>query len=82
MNLFIEKFLLHLKSQLNFSRHTIKAYKFDLTQFSEFASRYNISSPEKIDRLILRNYIAHIQERKVLRNTLLRKISSVRSFIN
>lgn len=82
MNLFIEKFLLHLKSQRNFSRHTIKAYKFDLNEFSEFAQKYNISNPEKIDRLLLRNYIAHIQEKKVLRNTLLRKISSVRSFIN
>lgn len=82
MYLFIEKFLLHLKSQRNFSRHTIRAYKFDLSEFSEFAKRYNISSPEKIDRLLLRNYIAYIQQKKFLRNTILRKISAVRSFIN
>jgi len=82
MNLLIEKFLLHLKSQRNFSRHTIKAYKFDIREFASYAAAHNADSPGSLDRMLLRGYISFISEKKVSRNTLLRKISSVHSFIS
>lgn len=82
MNLLIEKFLLHLKSQRNFSRHTLKAYKFDVREFASYAAAQGAASPAAFDRLLLRGYIASISEKKVSRNTLLRKISAVHSFIS
>ncbi|MCG2724984.1 MAG: tyrosine-type recombinase/integrase [Elusimicrobia bacterium] len=82
MNILIEKFLLHIKSQLNFSKHTIKAYKTDLKEFMAYAKTFDMDNPEKINRLFLRGYIGFIQDRKISRNTLLRKISSLRSFVN
>ncbi|MBU2530112.1 MAG: tyrosine recombinase XerC [Elusimicrobia bacterium] len=82
MNLLIEKFLLHLKSQLNFSKHTLRAYQADLKEFTTYAKGSDIDDPNKIDRLFLRGYIGFIQDKKVSRNTTLRKISSLRSFIN
>ncbi|OGR51500.1 MAG: hypothetical protein A2049_12050 [Elusimicrobia bacterium GWA2_62_23] len=79
MKLLVERFLLHLKAQRNFSRNTIKAYQFDLGEFLAYAAANKGGAV--LDRLLMRGYIAHISERKVSRNTLLRKISAVRSFI-
>ena len=82
MNLLIERFLLHIRSQRNFSRHTLKAYKRDLEEFSVYASAHNASDPSSWDRMLMRGYIAHLSGRKVSRNTLLRKISSLHSFFS
>jgi len=81
MNLLMEKFLLHIKSQRNFSKHTVKAYKHDIGEFASYASAHNADGPGLWDRMLLRGYIAYISEKKVSRNTLLRKISAVHSFI-
>ncbi len=81
MRLLIDRFLLHLKVQRNFARNTIKAYQFDLSVFNAYAAANKVDSPKSMDRLLMRGYIASISDRKVSRNTLLRKISAVRSFI-
>ena len=80
MKLLLDQFLLHLKAQRNFSRHTIKAYQGDLNEFSAYAAANKAASPAAMDRALMRGYISSVSERKVSRNTLLRKISSVRAF--
>lgn len=82
MRLLIDQFLLHLKAQRNFARNTIKAYQFDLSEFNAYAAANKAASPKNLDRLLMRGYIASISDRKVSRNTLLRKISAVRSFLH
>jgi integrase/recombinase XerC len=82
MKLLVDQFLLHLKAQRNFARNTIKAYQFDLSEFNAYAAANKASSPKNLDRLLMRGYIALISGRKVSRNTLLRKISAVRSFVH
>lgn len=81
MELLVERFLLHLKAQRNFARNTIKAYQADLAEFLAYAAANRAAAPAALDRLLMRGYIASVSERKVSRNTLLRKISAVRSFI-
>ncbi len=82
MKLLVDQFLLHLKAQRNFARNTIKAYQFDLGEFLAYAAANSSGAPASLDRLLMRGYIAFIGDRKVSRNTLLRKISAVRSFIH
>ncbi|MDD5210271.1 MAG: tyrosine recombinase XerC [Elusimicrobiales bacterium] len=82
MKLLVDQFLLHLKAQRNFARNTIKAYQFDLTEFNAYAAANRAAAPASLDRLLMRGYIASISDRKVSRNTLLRKISAVRSFVH
>ncbi|MBI4351259.1 MAG: tyrosine recombinase XerC [Elusimicrobia bacterium] len=77
----VDRFLLHLKAQRNFARNTIKAYQFDLSEFVSYAAANKGASPENLDRPLMRGYIASISDRNVSRNTLLRKISAVRSFM-
>ena len=81
MNLLIERFLLHITAQRNFSKHTVKAYGFDLREFSLCLKASGIERAEKIDRMAVRVYMAFVSERGVARSTLLRKISAVRSFL-
>ena len=84
MRLLVDQFLLHLKAQRNFSGHTLKAYHYDLGEFLEYmigvSPRNAPPAPAALDRLLMRGYIAYINEKKVSRNTLLRKISAVRAF--
>ena len=80
MRLEVDQFLLHIKAQRNFSAHTIRAYEGDLAAFLAYAAANNANKPSDINRLLMRGYIAMVNERKPARNTLLRKISSVRSF--
>jgi integrase/recombinase XerC len=82
MNLLMEQFLLHIRSQRNFSKHTVKAYKHDIAEFASYASAHNAAAPGLWNRMLLRGYIAHISGKKVSRNTLLRKISAVHSFFS
>ncbi|MDP2864994.1 MAG: tyrosine recombinase XerC [Elusimicrobiota bacterium] len=82
MKLLVDQFLLHLKAQRNFARNTIKAYQFDLSEFNAYAAANKSASPKNLDRPLMRGYIVSISDRKVSRNTLLRKISAVRSFLH
>ncbi len=82
MNLLLERFLLHLRSQRNFSRHTLRAYKRDIEEFALYASAHNAAVPAAWDRMLLRGYIAHVNGKGRSRNTLLRKISAVHSFFS
>ncbi|HBE87770.1 MAG TPA: tyrosine recombinase XerC [Elusimicrobia bacterium] len=82
MKVLIERFLLHIKSQLNFSRHTVRAYAADLAEFSAYAEAEGAEFPAGFDRHLMRAYMAMLQEdRKNSRNTVIRKVSSARSFI-
>jgi site-specific recombinase XerD len=81
MKLLADQFLLHLRAQRNFSRNTLKAYQGDLAEFLAFAGTNKAEKPEALDRPLMRGYIASVSGRKVSRNTLLRKISSLRSFL-
>lgn len=82
MKLLVDQFLLHLRAQRNFSKHTIKAYQSDLGEFLVHAAANKAEAPAALDRLLMRGYIAAVSARGVSRNTLLRKISAVRSFLN
>ncbi len=82
MKVLIERFLLHIKSQLNFSRHTVRAYAADLAGFAAYADSEGAEFPGGFDRHLMRAYMAMLQEdRKNSRNTVIRKVSSARSFI-
>jgi integrase/recombinase XerC len=77
-----EEFLLHLRAQRNFSRHTLKAYQSDLEEFLAWlpAAPGAPDKPAGLDRLLMRAFLAKVNSRGVSRATLLRKVSAVRSF--
>lgn len=81
----IRKYLRYLAIERNASPHTITSYENDLHQFLLFASEELGSLPDKtdisrVDRLLIRLWLGQLMEDGMSRNTLARKVASVRSF--
>ena len=74
---YIEKFVRYLDIEKNFSKHTILNYRLDLEDFKRFLGELGL---EKIDYLTLRKYLAILKEKKLGTNTVLRHLSTLRSF--
>jgi integrase/recombinase XerC len=76
-----EAFFRYLMAERNYSPHTLKAYRVDLTEFVAFvAAAYPGRPPERCEKLMLRDYFAHVQQKNLRRSSVVRKIAVVRSF--
>jgi site-specific recombinase XerD len=69
-----------LSAERGLSRHTIEAYRRDLSQFFEFCDRYGCRAVTEVDRRVVRRYVAQLTSRGYARRSVARKSSSVRSF--
>lgn len=77
----IESFISYLQLEKNYSRHTIKAYEKDVTEFSEFCSiEYNLTSIAEVSYTIVRSWIVFMSNKEVSNRTINRKISSLRAY--
>lgn len=64
------------------SQHTRDAYASDLNQFIDFLDRAGIDEPSKIDRMILRRYVAWLSTQKYKPSSVARKVASVRGYLS
>ena len=71
------KFLDYLRVVKNASAHTIRNYELDLEAFRLYAK--DISFPQ-VDKKIVRNYLSHLNMKSMTKRTILRRLSSLRSF--
>jgi integrase/recombinase XerC len=62
------------------SPHTRKAYESDLRQFVAWAERGGAPTPEAVDHLVLRRYLAYLTTRGMARPTIARKAAALRAF--
>jgi integrase/recombinase XerC len=85
MNALLEKFHRHLDVERNLSPHTRQAYRRDLQEFMLQARELlavddEVALPlEKIDRILLRRYLADLHRRNK-KSTIARKLASLRTF--
>jgi integrase/recombinase XerC len=79
----IEKFLHSLSTEKGYSEHTIRNYRIDLVQFSDFLRRKHAAEAEEplrsIDFRLIREYFGNLFG-KYTRTTIARKVSALRSF--
>ncbi|HEY93601.1 MAG TPA: tyrosine recombinase XerC [Dehalococcoidia bacterium] len=84
-NLF-QRYIAYLEAERNFSPYTIRNYVTDLKGSKNiqglfpFLQEKGIGSPEKADRFDIRDYLAYLAEQKVVKASIARKVSSIRSF--
>lgn len=78
MDILLRRFLLYLRAEKNFSPHSLRSYQSDLQQFFHFLKRKKCSLSD-VDRLLVRLYLAELSQ-KNSRNSVIRKISALRSF--
>jgi integrase/recombinase XerC len=73
---YIDKFIRYLEIERGVSAHTVRAYKKDLKEFSEYAR----TEPGKIDMIDVRGFIADQIKKGLNKITVSRRLSSIRSF--
>ncbi len=75
-----ENFFTHLTVILNYSPHTIRNYRADLSEFELFLGQKNVAI-ENVDKVNIREYLAEIHNKNSKR-TLRRKVSTLRSYFD
>jgi integrase/recombinase XerC len=79
----INSFLNYLEVVKNVSEHTIRNYKIDLKYFYLFLkNNYRDINFSKINKLIIRTYLATLYDQKLKSRSIMRKISTLRSFFH
>ena len=73
-----EAFLLHLQNK-NFSPHTLQGYGEDLQEFADFCKQRSINGADCFTPGHIRSFLAALSAKHPARNTILRKIASLRS---
>ncbi|MDA1081468.1 MAG: tyrosine recombinase XerC [Gemmatimonadetes bacterium] len=79
----VAEFLEHLAKERDVSPNTVKAYSRDLAEFTEFLGPYFGEGEwgwERVDRLAMRAFLAHLSRRGLARRSAARALSAVRSF--
>ncbi|HLD70170.1 MAG TPA: tyrosine recombinase XerC [Candidatus Omnitrophota bacterium] len=73
----LQKFLLYLEIEKNYSPHTLLNYKLDIEEFQRLSKETAIN---KVDYPLLRRYLMELKIKQHKPRTLARKISALRSF--
>ena len=79
----IAEFLEHLEKERDVSPHTLLAYRRDLAGFEAFLRAHlGVAEVawERVDRLTMRSWLAHLAKRGLSRRSSARALSAVRSF--
>ena len=81
-NIHLEAFLSYLKNERQASKHTINNYSMDIEQFVHLGFNTSVKNFDwsKIDVYKARTFVVTLSEEKLARTSILRKISSLRSF--
>jgi integrase/recombinase XerC len=80
MKKIVFEFLEYIRVQKQYSEHTVINYENDLSEFLSFLSVQHIESITDVDYSVMRFYVRALSERQYSRNTISRKLSSIRSF--
>ena len=73
----IDSFVASLTSA---SANTVAAYSSDVLAFVEWASRAEMADPGRVDRLLLRRYVASLTTRRYAKRSVARKVAALRRY--
>ena len=74
------RYINYLEAERNASPYTVRNYTADLMGFFDFVRAYGISSLKAVDRLTVRDYLAHLMKKGFVKASIARKLSATRSF--
>ncbi|TCL56484.1 integrase/recombinase XerC [Hydrogenispora ethanolica] len=80
MERFIDEYLTQLRVGKNYSPKTIESYGLDLRQFFEFLQEKKIQDLEKVDHLLVREFLSQLKQADYAKTSTARKIACIRSF--
>ncbi|MFH1650724.1 MAG: tyrosine recombinase XerC [Chloroflexota bacterium] len=70
----------YLRAERNVSPYTVRNYTSDLMEFFDFLKASGVKSLREVDRHTVRNYLAHLSDKGIVKASMARKLSAVRSF--
>ena len=76
----IDDFLNYIAKEKRYSPHTIKGYKTDLIEFSDYSHRYFDISIQKVNHRIIRSWFSQMMKDGFQPSTIHRKSSTLKSF--
>ena len=79
MKSMIKEFLNYIEKQKMYSKNTSKNYEIDILEFGEYLNKEAIDYLD-INYDFIKGYLMHLYDKKYSRNTVARKLSSLRSF--
>ena len=74
------RYINYLEAERNASPYTVRNYTADLMGFFDFVRAHGISSLKAVDRLTVRDYLAHLMKKGFVKASIARKLSATRSF--
>ena len=74
------KYVNYLEAEKNASRYTVRNYTTDLLGFFNFLKVKEINSLTEVDKHVLRDYLSHLMEKGIVKASIARKLSAIRSF--
>lgn len=79
----IDRYLEYINIEKRYSPNTIKSYRKDLEDFAKFLlDTESIENLQKADKKMVRNFIIHLNNQKLSKRSINRKISTLKSFYN
>jgi integrase/recombinase XerC len=80
MQKFFTRYINYLEAERNASPYTVRNYTTDLLDFFNFLRTRGISSLKEVEKLTLRDYLAHLMKQGFVKASIARKLSAIRSF--
>jgi len=78
----LNKYTRHLQVERNFSPFTMRNYTTDISNFLDFLNKEGIESLEDVDHFIVRRYLGSLLDGRIVRASIARKMSALRSFFH
>ncbi len=78
----VKQFLIYLRAVRNASPHTIRSYDIDLGQLLTFLTPPGTAmpAPQDVTHVMIREFVAHLHDRKLQKSSIARKLAAIRSF--
>lgn len=80
METLLDRFRKYLLVERNCSKYTVRNYLHDLTKFFSFLLLKKVSSLEEVDKALLRDYLQWLEDTGIVRASIVRNLSALRSF--
>ncbi|MBI3040123.1 MAG: tyrosine recombinase XerC [Chloroflexi bacterium] len=75
-----DRYINYLEAERNASPYTVRNYTTDLMGFFDFLRGREIASLKAVDKHVLRDYLLHLMEQGIVKTSIARKLSAIRSF--
>lgn len=76
----LNRYVSYLEVEKNASPYTVRNYSSDLIDFLNFLRDKGVNSLKEVDRHILRDYLSRLTDKGIVKASLARKLSAIRSF--